>query len=140
MANFSIPQIRSDIMNDPENPVTSDIETGGTSSGTGVGTSWNWGLKQTDKSDPNIFIFNAIVLFLYVLSILTALTFIWAGVKYITAGGDAEKAESAKKIIYGSLVGMLIILGSFAIFKFSVNALNAPPSDTQAVQQLMNQP
>ncbi len=119
---------------DPSDPACTGTS-GTTSSGKIIG------LNPNATSDPRIFVINGIIIFLWIMGIVTALTFIFAGLKYITAGGDSEKAESAKKIITGSIVGMLIILASFVVFRFGVNALNNPtPARTQAeVQQLMNQ-
>ena len=49
------------------------------------------------------------------LGIIAVLMIIFAGVKYITAGGKQETIDSAKKIIMYSLIGIIIILLSFAI-------------------------
>lgn len=127
----------------PEAPINvkapSAPGTGTTGGSTGTGVIL--GLNPNHTSTPEIFVFNAIVIFLWIMGIVTVLTFIYSGVKYITAGGDSEKAESAKKIIVGSIIGMLIILASFVVFRFGVNVLNSPSSSqTQAgVEQLMNQ-
>lgn len=97
------------------------------------------GLDPNSASNPELFVFNAIVIFIWVIGIVTAITFIYAGIRYITAGGDAEKAESAKKIIIGSVIGMLIILASYAFFNFTAHALNNPTQGKtqQGVQDLM---
>lgn len=51
-----------------------------------------------------------------VLAVVTALfLFIWAGIQWVTSGGDKEKVASAqKKIVYG-VIGLVIVLGSFMI-------------------------
>ncbi len=49
------------------------------------------------------------------LGIIAVLMIIFAGVKYITAAGKQESIDSAKKIILYSLIGIIIILLSFAI-------------------------
>ena len=130
MATYDIPALQNQLN------VNSNIITNGASNGsTGVG----WGITQTGSSDPEVFVFNAIVIFLYIFSVVAALTFIWAGVKYMTAGGDAEKAESAKKIIIGSIVGMLIILGSLIFFRYTVSVLSIPTATVQDATTRMNQ-
>jgi len=53
--------------------------------------------------------------FLAFLGIVAVLMLIYAGVTYITAGGAQDKVDSAKKIIMYALIGIIIILLSFAI-------------------------
>ena len=56
--------------------------------------------------------------FLIPLSGIVAVIFlIWAGIKYITAGGDKEKIESAKNTIMYALIGLLLVAFSFAMVK-----------------------
>ncbi len=43
---------------------------------------------------------------------------ILAGYKYITAGGDSEQASQAKNQIIGVVIGLIIILSSYAIINF----------------------
>jgi len=111
---------------DPSNPK---------SSGAGSGF---WSGINTDNGllDPQVVIFNVSVIILWALGIAAVITFIIAGVKYITAGGDAEKAESAKKIIIGSIIGLLIIISSYLIFNTAVSVLNSPPN--QSADQILN--
>jgi hypothetical protein len=54
---------------------------------------------------------------------------IWGGFEYITAGGDKEKVGTAMKRISNALIGMVILLSSYAIFRlvnrvFGINVLN----------------
>lgn len=51
----------------------------------------------------------AIVAFLYLLI---------AGFQYITAGGDADKAQKARQGIVNALVGILVILISYLILRY----------------------
>lgn len=53
--------------------------------------------------------------FLGFLGILAVIMVIYGGVTYVTAAGNDESIGSAKKIILYSLVGIIIILLSFAI-------------------------
>lgn len=54
--------------------------------------------------------------FLYPIATLAAVVaFIWAGFLYITAMGDDGKIDSAKKIMIWTVIGLLTILGSYAI-------------------------
>lgn len=50
---------------------------------------------------------------------------VYAGVMYITSGGDPKKVEDAKKMLTWSAIGMALILASFAISRFLLGALSA---------------
>lgn len=54
---------------------------------------------------------------------------IFGGFEYITAGGDKEKLGSSTKRIGNALIGMTILLSSYALFRlvnmvFGINVLN----------------
>lgn len=53
--------------------------------------------------------------FLGFLGIVTVIMVIYGGVTYVTAAGKDESLQNAKKIIMYSLVGIIVILLSFAI-------------------------
>lgn len=53
--------------------------------------------------------------FLGFLGFIAVLVIIYGGVMYVTAQGAQEKIDSAKKIIQYALIGLVIILLSFAI-------------------------
>lgn len=135
MANpFDIQGIRDGL--ELQSGIISNSSGGSTTAGTK-----DYGIKVSAQTNPQYFIYNAIVLFLALVSIGTVVVLILAGVKYITASGDAEKAESAKKTIFGAVIGMLIILASFIAFNFAVSILNDPdPINTpERVQQKMEE-
>ena len=103
---------------------------GGTANG-----GYQTGIQQSGALDPQNLIYNAAFVLLWALGIAAVLTFIYAGFKYVTAGGDAEKAESAKKIIIGSVIGLLLVIGSYLIFNTAVTTLSSP-ANTPADQIL----
>jgi hypothetical protein len=47
--------------------------------------------------------------------IFIVIMIVWAGIQYVTAGGDEEKQEAAKRKIVGALIGAAIILAAFAL-------------------------
>ena len=53
--------------------------------------------------------------FLTFLGLIAVVMIIYGGFLYVTAGGNNEKIESAKKIIMYAVVGIIVILLSFAI-------------------------
>jgi hypothetical protein len=48
-------------------------------------------------------------------AILAVVAIVWAGTLYITALGEDGQQEKAKKIILWSVIGLLVILGAYAI-------------------------
>ena len=136
MANpFDIQGLQGQLKsNGLESGIISDPSSGSTTAGTK-----DYGINVGAQTNPQFFIYNAIVIFLALISIGTVVVLILAGVKYITATGDAEKAESAKKTIFGAIIGMLIILASFVAFNFAVSVLNSPPLTDVEIQQKMNE-
>lgn len=51
----------------------------------------------------------------------------FAGIKFLTSGGDPQKVESAKKTLTFAIVGLLIILLSFTILKIVARVTNTNP-------------
>jgi len=50
---------------------------------------------------------------------------IWGGVQYITAHGDETKTKDAKKIIYGSIIGVVFLVLAIAIVRIIANFFGA---------------
>lgn len=62
-----------------------------------------------------LFISNVLRLFFVVAGIYALFNFILAGYSYMNAGGDSKKLDAAWSKIWLSLVGLVVIVGSFAI-------------------------
>lgn len=72
--------------------------------------------KEIGANDSaRTFILNVVNFILSFLGLLAVAVVIYAGFTYVTAAGDDSKAESAKKMILYAVVGILVVLGSFAI-------------------------
>ncbi len=72
---------------------------------------------------PILIVARLIRIFLSFLGIIFTILIIYAGYLYMTAGGEAEKAKKAKKLIKQAVIGLLIILSSYAIATFVINAI-----------------
>lgn len=48
----------------------------------------------------------------FIASGLALIVIVWAGIMYMTAGGDEEKTKKAKKVILYGLIGVLIVYAS----------------------------
>lgn len=62
-----------------------------------------------------LLILNYLIFFAAVLAIIYL---IWAGIQYITAGTDDEKAKKARSGIYNAIIGIVIIVLSYAIIQY----------------------
>ena len=60
---------------------------------------------------------NGISLLIIVAFIVDFLWTIFAGFKFITAGGDPKTVSSAWSQIYYGIIGMLVVMGSYAIIR-----------------------
>ena len=78
------------------------------------------GLSTRDPREIVAFVINIILGFL---GIIAVGLIIYAGFMWMTAAGNADKIELAKKIMTRAAIGLLIILSSFAIATFILRVL-----------------
>jgi len=81
------------------------------------------GLVPCDGPDCNIGSFvsaisNGIDWVIKIAGSIAALAFAWAGVKYLTAGGDPSKIKQSHQIFWSVIVGFVIIMAAWLIVKF----------------------
>ena len=86
---------------------------------------------QTESSFVASIIRNGILLMIIVAFIVFFVWTIFAGLRFIFAGGDEKSVSGAWSQIYWGLVGMLIVVGVFAIIKlvetfFGVTIVSSP--------------
>ena len=62
-------------------------------------------------------------LFLSILGIIFVILIIYAGYKWMMAQGDKGEVDKAKSIINRAIIGLIIIIGSFAIWNLISNKL-----------------
>lgn len=79
-------------------------------------------IKGTVKSDFATSIITFINYFLGFLGLLVVTMIIYAGVLFVTAQGDEQQLNKAKKIILWAAVGMIIVMLSFAIVRVIAGA------------------
>ncbi len=75
------------------------------------------------NTDPRVIVVRIINTALGVIGIIVVALMLYAGFLYMTAGGDAEKVGKAKKIIINCIIGLAIILSSWAITRFILDRL-----------------
>jgi Na+-driven multidrug efflux pump len=65
-----------------------------------------------------------IINFVFVVAVVLALGFlVYAGIRWITSGGDKEGVASARNMIIAAIVGLLIIVLSYFILNFVLQFL-----------------
>jgi len=78
------------------------------------------GLGNTDPRTIAARVINVILGFLGIVAVIIILL---GGFKWMTASGNEEKIGEARKLIIAGIVGLIIIIGSFAIATFVINSL-----------------
>ena len=88
------------------------------------------GFSQTDTTHViRLFISNFVKLSFIIGSIVFFFMLLWGGFEYITAGGDKDRVGNESKRITNALIGMVLLLATFAISRlvnqvFGINLLN----------------
>lgn len=80
----------------------------------------------TQATDAREFVLNVTNFALGFLGLLAIIIIIYGGFLYLTAGGEPDKAEKGKKSVMYAIIGIVLILGSFAIVN---TVLQAPGGD-----------
>ena len=74
-------------------------------------------------TDPGTIIGN-VLNFLFIIGAVLAVVFlIWGGIKWITAGGDKTKVQSARDTIIGAIIGLVVAFAAFFIINFVLKIL-----------------
>lgn len=68
-------------------------------------------------------IFAIINIALWIVGLLSVLFVIIGGFRYVTAHGNEEQAEGAKKTLTDAIIGVVIVILSFVIIRIIANAL-----------------
>ena len=89
-------------------------------------------LKLGDRvsfTDIGSLLGNIIIASMVIAGLMVFFYLIMGGIQYITSGGDKAQAEAARNRITYALIGLVIVVGSFAIIKlieqfFGLSILN----------------
>ncbi len=87
----------------------------------------NGGLPET--SDINTTIVNAVKWFLALVGIISLVVIVWAGVIYMTSGGDEEKVGKAKQRLTYGILGIVVALAGLVIM-YAIRNLLANGGET----------
>ncbi|MFA6171034.1 MAG: Ig-like domain-containing protein [Patescibacteria group bacterium] len=81
------------------------------------------GLSNTS---PKTLIVNIVRVMLGFLALIMIIIIMYGGWLWMTAGGEAEKVDKAKKLIRNAVIGLIILLSAFAIVSFIITKLVPP--------------
>ncbi len=88
-----------------------------------VGLNFAEGTGLSNSQDIRVIIAKIIRIILGFLGILAVGLIIYAGWLWMTSEGNEDKVEQAKKILQNAVIGLIIVLSSFAIATFILNKL-----------------
>lgn len=77
------------------------------------------------NTEPQIIAANIINIVLGFLGILSVCLILFAGFKWMTAAGNEERVNEAKKLLVAAVIGLLIILAAYAIAAFVLGRIYA---------------
>ncbi len=88
-----------------------------------LGTNYvsNTGLTSAKNQDPREVAINIVKYLMTFLGIIAVIVVLLGGFKWMTAGGNEDKVDEAKKLIIAGVIGLIIVLSSFAIVTFVIN-------------------
>ncbi|MFH0891808.1 MAG: hypothetical protein V1867_03440 [Candidatus Falkowbacteria bacterium] len=78
------------------------------------------GLGNTDPREMAARVVNIMLGFIGIIAVIIILL---GGFKWMTAAGNEEKVDEAKKLIGSGVIGLIILLAAFALAQFILNAL-----------------
>lgn len=81
------------------------------------------GSLGTANTDPRLIISQIINVLLGFLGVLAVGIILFGGFKWMTAAGNEDKVEEAKKVLSAGVIGLLIVLSSWALATYAINAL-----------------
>ncbi len=91
----------------------------------GMNFARNLGLAERDPREAAMSLIRLIMTFIGLIAVCIML---YGGFLWMTAAGNEDKVETAKKLIMAGIIGLIIILAAFLIVNFVVtnvtNALN----------------
>lgn len=83
-------------------------------------TNYNIGLGNATPEEVVVSIINWV---LGILALIAVIMILIGGFKWMTAAGNEEKVESAKKLLVAAIIGLVIILAAWGISIYAVDTL-----------------
>ena len=83
----------------------------------------NAGYETSPEKNIEFYMSQIITIILSVLGVVFLILIIYAGITWMTAAGNEEKAKKAKELIIEAIIGLIIVLAAYAISYFIINRL-----------------
>ena len=96
---------------------------GGTDATSGEGKTFA-GAAGLGSTDLTTTIASIIQVALGFLGIVAVVIILLGGFKWMTSGGSEDKVKGAKKLIFSGIIGLVIVLSSYAIASFVVGSIS----------------
>jgi len=103
--------------------VFAQIEPGCDDPGDMLGLECVEGYSGLSREDPRIILARIINIALGLLGIIATVLVIYAGFRWMTAGGNEESVKTAQKILTAAIIGLIIILSAFVISNFALREI-----------------
>ena len=78
---------------------------------------------ELGSEEPTNVLVSGINIVLGVLALIAVIMILIGGFKWMTAGGNEEKVEGAKKLLIAAIIGLVIILAAWGISLYAVRTL-----------------
>ena len=81
-------------------------------------------LQDPATDDPAEMVANIVAYLMTFLGLIAIIVILLGGFRWMTAAGNEDKVADAKKTIIAGCIGLIIILGAYAIVTFVINVTN----------------
>jgi cbb3-type cytochrome oxidase subunit 3 len=81
--------------------------------------------ESAENTDLQALVLMLVPAFLSLLATIFLIIMLYAGFRWMYAGGKQEQIDDAKKWIRNSIIGLAIVLAAYAITSFVINALTS---------------
>lgn len=88
-----------------------------------LGTEAGYDIEGTDETTVSEIAGTIVSAFLSLLGIIFVILIIYAGQKWMTATGNEDKITQAKETLWRSVIGLVIVIGAYAIWTFVHKAI-----------------
>ena len=100
--------------------------TPGMTQGPDIGTGYaaNTGLVTATETDPRQMAVDIVKYLMTFLGIIAVCVILYGGFIWMTASGNEDKVDKAKKIIIAGAIGLVVVLAAYAIVNFVIGITN----------------